>query len=393
MSTSTSTSTSTGTGHRIRAGWHAGAMEEDQELPDAGQLEQLEELGAFDPDAPGAQDRLDLIRLAMARGATVEEVAARQNLGELALDVQLRPRGSHTLSQVAAESGLEWPKVQRLVAAIGLPSDPAVLLTAGEAESVLLLAAVSRDVLGQSATLQLARVTGNAMARVADTLVGAFRLNIELPHRDAGTRYVDVVKEYSKMADTLLPAFVRTLDSLIRRQIVAVAERMWSTDEERSAVTLLRTVGFVDLVGYTEITAGLSVRELTDMLMEFNQRTGELVESRNGQIVKTIGDEVMFVTEGASAACAIGLDLVDASKAQSAPVRVGLATGEMVSVLGDLYGSNVNLAARLVAAADPGTVIASVQVREAVAGFRFDPLPPAHLKGFQSPVVAYRVLR
>jgi adenylate cyclase len=368
-------------------------MEDQPESRDLDQLDQLEELGAYDPGAPDARDRLELIRLVMARGATVEEVAAAPHLGELALDLQLRPRGSLTLRQIAAGSGLEWPAVQRLVSAIGLPSDPDVFLTTGEAESVVLLAAVSSDVLGESATIQLARVTGNAMARVAETLVGAFRLRVELPHRDAGTRYVDVVKQYSNIADTLLPAFVRTLDSLVRRQIVAVSERMWSTDEERSAVTLLRTVGFVDLVGYTERTAALSVRQLTEMLMEFNQRTAESVESGNGQIVKTIGDEVMFVTEVASDACAIALDLIDTSMAQSVPVRVGLASGEMISVLGDLYGSNVNLAARLVAAADPAAAVVSDEVRRTAQGFRFDRLPPLSLKGFSGPTVAYRVRR
>jgi class 3 adenylate cyclase len=368
-------------------------MEDQVGLPDSEKLEELKRLGAYDPEAPDARDRLDLIRHAMARGATVEEVAAAANLGELALDLQLRPRGKLTLRQITAESGFEWPVVQKLVAAIGLPSDPDLFMTDAEAETVVLLGTVSRDLLGESATTQLARVTGNAMARVAETLVGTFRLRFQIPQLDAGTRYVDVVKEYSKIVETLLPAFVRTLDAVVRHQIVGVTERMWSTDEERSAVTLLRTVGFVDLVGYTERTASLSVRELTELLMEFNQQAAELVESRNGQIVKTIGDEVMFVTEDASDACEVALDLIDASVAQSSPVRVGLATGEMISVLGDLYGSNVNLAARLVAAADPATVVVSDEVQHAASGCRFDPLPPLSLKGFSDPIVAYRVRR
>ena len=55
----------------------------------------------------------------------------------------------------------------------------------------------------------------------------------------------------AELTQTLLPNFVSTLDAVLRRQIVAVAERMWSTDPERSVVTVQRTVGFVDLVGYT----------------------------------------------------------------------------------------------------------------------------------------------
>ena len=189
------------------------------------------------------------------------------------------------------------------------------------------------------------------MARVAETLLGGFRLKFQLPRRDLGTRSVDFIEEYSGLGQTLLHAFVRSLDALLRRQIVAVAERVWSTDEERSAVTLHRTVGFVDLVGYTEASASLSVRELSAVLIEFDERTAAAVARRNGQIVKTIGDEAMFVTEDATDACRIALDLVQVFQQNPLPlVRVGLATGEMVSVFGDLYGPDVNLAARLVSA-------------------------------------------
>ena len=79
------------------------------------------------------------------------------------------------------------------------------------------------------------------------------------------------------MTQTMLPNFVSTLDAVLRRQIVAVAERMWSTDPEQSVVTVHRTVGFVDLVGYTSSTASLSLRGLTDVLVEFDQRTSEIV--------------------------------------------------------------------------------------------------------------------
>jgi len=261
---------------------------------------------------------------------------------------------------------------------VGLSTDPDSLVTDGEAATVRLLASASTDLLGEEATMQLARVAGNAMARVAETLVGVFRLQVELPRRESGTPYVDVVKEYSGLTQTLLPAFVSTLDAALRRQMLAVSERMWSTDIERSAVTLQRTVGFVDLVGYTSTTASLSVRQLTEMLIDFDERTAEVVARGGGQIVKTIGDEAMFVTEDVADACRIALDLVDASGGQLPPVRVGLATGEMVSVFGDLYGPEVNLAARLVTVADPSTAVVSEEVRSDTSGFRFEGVPGPH---------------
>ena len=153
-------------------------MTDERSEPDA---DRLERLGLYDPSAPDATDRLELIRYVMSLGATVEEVAAAPNLGELALDLNLRPHGQLTLGEVVAATGIEWPTAQRLMTAIGLSTDPDVLITEDEEAAVRLLASASSDLLGEEATMQLARVAGNAMARVAETLVGVFRLQIELP--------------------------------------------------------------------------------------------------------------------------------------------------------------------------------------------------------------------
>lgn len=354
--------------------------------------EELERLGLYDPLAPDARDRLDLIRYVLSRGATLDEVMAETvNLGKLALDLNIRDRSPLTLREVADLAGLDWPTTLRLMTAAGLWTDPDLLLTADEAAAVRLFAGAHNDLLGEQATLQMARVTGNAMARLAETVVGIFRLQVEVPRMDAGTPYVDVVREYADLTQTLLPTFVSTLDAVLRRQIIAVAERMWSTDTERSIVTLHRTVGFVDLVGYTSAAASLSLRDLTAVLIEFDVRTSEVVAGHHGQIVKTIGDEAMFVTENADDACRIAVELTGASGGTLPPVRVGLASGEMVSVFGDLYGPDVNLASRLVTAAEPSTAVVSERVRMGSSSFRFEELPPLTLKGLVGPTTAYRI--
>jgi class 3 adenylate cyclase len=66
----------------------------------------------------------------------------------------------------------------------------------------------------------------------------------------------------------------------------------------------------------------------------------------------------------------------------------------VVSRNGDLFGDVVNLAARLVAVADEGSVVADETVRSrAGKAFDFDELPPRVLKGFGADTVAYRVRR
>ena len=347
-----------------------------------------------DPAALDAADELALVRHVLALGGTMEQIeAARGSLGDLALDLTLRPERPSTLAQVAAAAGIDWRAAERLVTAIGLPADPDEPLTAGEAAAAGLLIAVSRDLFGEAATVQFARVAGNAVARIAEAMVSTFRVNVELPQLNRGTSRLEVVNGYSDIAETVLPAFVATLDALLRRQIVIVARRMWSTDEEQSAMTMSRTVGFVDLVGYTAAASTMSVRELTSVLVQFDEQTADAVVRGNGRIVKTIGDEAMFVTEDAADACQIGLALVRAfDSGPLPPVRVGLATGEVVSVFGDVYGHEVNLAARLVTAADPSTVVASERVRAGVGDrFAFVPIGDLSLKGFPQPVPAYRV--
>jgi adenylate cyclase len=87
------------------------------------------------------------------------------------------------------------------------------------------------------------------------------------------------------------------------------------------------------------------------------------------------------------------LDLVATfSRRQTPPVRVGLATGELVSVMGDLKGPDVNLAARLVAVAEPATVAVSQRTCESADEFDFEAIPARTLKGFSDPVTSYKLV-
>ncbi|MFZ0668606.1 MAG: adenylate/guanylate cyclase domain-containing protein [Acidimicrobiales bacterium] len=349
--------------------------------------------GLRDRSTTSLDDLRELVRYIISLGATAPEVLESTNLGELALDLILRPRGREALLDSTNRSGANVANVERLMTIAGLPSTPESLLTTNEVGAVELLTATIPGLLGDEAATQIARVAGNGMTRLAETLVAAFRLQVQLPHRDAGTPYAEIVRQYADIADTSLPALMQALEAILRRQIVAVTERVWSTDEERSAVTMLRTVGFVDLVGFTATTSNLSVRQLTTVLMEFDQWTADVITKARGLIIKTIGDEVMFVTEDATDACRIASNLVEARDGRLPPVRVGLATGEVISVFGDVYGPDVNLASRLVSSAEPATAVVSERTRRSVDdGIAFEQLETLTLKGFQEPITAFKLL-
>jgi len=365
---------------------------EDIEVPSS---EELERLGLYDPGASDARERLALIAFLLESGATLDEVRRAPNPAVLAISLILRRPGTSTLAEVTQATGADFDEARRLLSSPGHMADPDERLTEGEVTAIRLLTPSTNSLLGADATTQLARVAVSTMARMAQTIVSTFRVNFELPRRLAGVQELEMVREYAEVARDILPEFTLALDALLRRQIISFGGQMWSTDEEQAAVTLLRTVGFADLVGYTSASASMSVRELTAVLARFDERTAEVVYRGNGQIVKTIGDEAMFVTEDAVDACRIAVDLTrEFALADLPPIRIGLAAGEVVSLGGDVFGPTVNLAARLVGAAGASEIVVSDAVRDAAVGaFSFDPLPPLRVKGFDEAVQAFALAR
>lgn len=74
-------------------------------------------------------------------------------------------------------------------------------------------------------------------------------------------------------------------------------------------------------------------------------------------------------------------------------VRAGLAYGTVLDLNGDYFGNPVNLAARLVAAAHPGQILASSTVHDALPNWPAVEQEPLTLKGFDAAVTAYDMSR
>lgn len=349
----------------------------------------------------GDEFRLDGVAdLARAWGATDAEVTAAEVAGtlpELALELALRG-SSETVSfaEAAAGTGLGPADALTLWRALGLPEADAdaARLDAAQAAALGFLARVWQEVLGRQTTLQIARAVGAALATVAEALVDAFRLEVEVPSRRAGRRYAEVVAEIAAAADELLPPFVAAMEAVLRRHLVHAARGRWSVDADQLAVSRPRTIGFVDLVGYTAAAAQASPGELAAAMDRFEGTVADLVAGHGGRLVKLIGDEAMFAVEDPVAACRLGLALAAAFGGDDGlpPARTALAHGPAVAIHGDYFGAVVNLAARLAGVGEPAEVVVSADLAEAVAG-RFDcqALPPARLKGFAEPVVAFRL--
>ncbi len=150
-------------------------------------------------------------------------------------------------------------------------------------------------------------------------------------------------------------------------------------------------IGFADLSGFTELTQVRTPGELPALLIEFNATVTDVVNSLGGRVVKFIGDEVMWVSSTPELLAKAAVDLVEHPKARGAGllVRAGLSYGEALAINGDYFGTAVNLAARLAAAASPGQILAAPAVYDALPQWPAIVQDPLTLKGCDTPVTPY----
>ncbi len=127
-------------------------------------------------------------------------------------------------------------------------------------------------------------------------------------------------------------------------------------------------IGFVDLVGFTALSEALDEREVGALVSQFGALAHDIIIETGGRIVKTIGDEVMFVTDTPATAAWIAVLLTEqAGTDEVLPrTRSGLASGALVPRDGDYFGPVVNLASRLTGLARPGSILGSAELGAAV---------------------------
>lgn len=132
---------------------------------------------------------------------------------------------------------------------------------------------------------------------------------------------------------------------------------------ERSAHTFV----FADLAGFTALTEAHGDDDAADLAAEFYGRVRELLESRDGQEIKRLGDAVMLRMDDAAEAVAMAAQVVEeaANRHGTLGIRVGMHTGPAVERDGDWFGSTVNLAARVAARALGGEVLLTEATRQA----------------------------
>lgn len=300
----------------------------------------------------------------------------------------LRPPGElMPFEEAVRNAGLDLEEAARLWRALGFPDPRAAptRVTETRVQTLQVLAGMTRAMFDPDTTLRLARVIGSSTAQLAEAIVDAFRLGVEMPQRDRGTPVSQVVEDYARTAAVAIPALNRAIGDILVSHLLAVARAGWTLDDERTAITRELVIGFADLVGYTSRARGLAPAELAAGIDRFESLAAETIGRHGGRVVKLIGDEVMFTIDDPGQAVALALELI-AEVGPENQLRVGLAAGPVVSHRGDYYGDVVNLAARLVKAARPGTALVSSAVSQAGAAVDI-PAP----KGFDRDVRVYEL--
>ncbi len=162
---------------------------------------------------------------------------------------------------------------------------------------------------------------------------------------------------------------------------------LWLRFARDAAPDLQIAIGFADLAGYTTLSAELDSEMLGDFVARWEEVVYDTVAEHGARVVKTIGDEAMFVGLPATVAN-IAVALRDAAvSAGLPPVRTGLASGMVVARDGDFYGPVVNLASRLTEVVPPGEIYASDALHDQLIGdpsFTWTALAPLDLRSIGS---------
>ena len=245
------------------------------------------------------------------------------------------------------------------------------------------------DVFSENEALGLLRVVGSSIGRIGEASVSMFLTDVESRLLVDGSSELELALQVTD-AIGLFDGLAERLDPILRRHVLQAIERSRrATISYTERFQYRYAVGFVDLVGFTEISNGMEPRALADFIRDFEGRAHDVVTAQGARVVKLIGDEVMFASTDPAAACRAAHALMDGfgTELERVVPRGGLAYGDVLVRGGDYYGSIVNLASRLVDEAVPQELLVTQDVVDATPECEFEPAGRRMVKGFADPVV------
>ena len=159
----------------------------------------------------------------------------------------------------------------------------------------------------------------------------------------------------------------------------------------------IHTILFTDMESSTTLTQSLGDAKAQELVRAHNAIVREALAANGGSEIKHTGDGIMasFATASSALDCAVAIQRAVAQREDDSPlrVRIGLNAGEPVAEDDDLFGTAVQVAARVCDRAEPRQILVSNVVRELAAGkgFLFADQGETALRGFEEPVRLYEV--
>lgn len=263
--------------------------------------------------------------------------------------------------EVARAVGISLLSARKLWRALGFPgvSDEDLAFTVADREALSRVVGLVRaDLLDEETAIACARALGQNTDRLVSWQIEA--LMEHLAERSPS----GVAEDPLTVIEQLTPELEHLLIYSFRRQLAAAVGRL----DESAEAEIDMTVGFADLVSYTRLSRRLPRRELSRLVQRFEGLSSDVVTTGGGRVVKTVGDEVLFIAPEPVAGALIALSISQRLAVDDLvpDVRVGIVHGPVLRSLGDVYGTTVNLASRLTALAQPGTVVTEPQTAKAL---------------------------
>lgn len=353
---------------------------------------------------PADVQRARLIRLLLGRGIAFDDlVQAERSQGFLGRHLELMPdQGGPlcSLAQAAQRIGIDEGMLERVVEAAGV-GEAAHLLSADDVKMLQGAKVMLDSGLPEEALLQLLRVYADALGRVAEAESRLFHFYVHERLRAQGLSGADLMAVTDEAGKRMLPLVEPSLLYFHRKGFARAVEddALLHLQEDTGLPALGQlklAVAFVDLASFTPLAEVMGDESAAQVLTRFSQLVHDAVGRCDGRVVKQIGDAFMLVFFDARAAvtCALDIERQARSEQQFPAVRSGVQSGDMLYRAGEYVGANVNIAARLAAAAQRHQVLVTAAVKDeagGVPGAEFVPLGRVALKGIAEELELFSV--
>lgn len=295
---------------------------------------------------------------------------------------------TYTAQELADATGLSEEATRRFFRALGFPdAGDEIRYTQGDLDVLVLVTrTIDKSDLDLATAVRLVRAVGQNVARMSDWQVAAMASRAEQVG-EGGEGPFSRPDGARRISEDVSEALQQVLVHSWRRHVDAALSRL---DEDVHSDDLAQatriSVGFADLVNFSALSNSLDTNRLGELVEIFEARCGDVVAAHEGRMIKTLGDSVLFVAEDADRAMDIAGSLIDVigSDPRLPDVSIGIATGLVVTRLGDVFGPPVNLAARLTALARRNRVLVDEATVDALTpgGYETRRLTARPVRGF-----------